>query len=206
MHSLFPARGLYVITDGPRADLLGACEAALRGGAAVLQYRDKTDDHTRRREEAGALVALSARFGVPLLVNDDVELAVHAGAAGVHLGEDDADVASARQRLGESAVIGVSCYDSLERARDLALTGVNYLAFGAFFPSPTKPHARRATPELLTAARTLGRPLVAIGGLTPDNAQTLLDAGADFLAVISGVFAANDPEAAARRYITLFHK
>ena len=205
MHLLFPERGLYAITDGPRADLLGACEAALHGGAAVLQYRDKTGDHARQREEATALAALCTRFGVPLIVNDDVELAASV-AAGVHLGEDDADIASARERLGKNAVIGISCYDSLDRARELAQAGADYLAFGAFFPSPTKPNARRATLELLAAARTFGKPLVAIGGITPDNAQPLLDAGATFLAVVSGVFVAGDPTAAARRYTQLFHK
>ena len=206
MHSLFTERGLYAITNGPRADLLDACEATLRGGAAVLQYRDKTCDHGRRLEEARALVALSARFGVPLIVNDDVEPAARVGAAGVPLGEDDADVASARRHLGENSVIGVSCYDSLDRARELTKAGADYLAFGAFLPSPTKPNARRPMPSLLAAAKPLDKPLVAIGGITPDNAQPLLDAGADFLAVISGVFAAGDCEAASRRYADLFHK
>jgi len=201
----FPARGLYAITDGPRADLLAACAAALRGGAAVLQYRDKTCDHARRHDEAAALAALCARFRIPLIVNDDAELAADVGAAGVHLGVEDIDVAAARARLGPAAIIGVSCYDSLERAHTLAHAGADYLAFGAFFPSPTKPRARRAMPELLSAAKTFGKPLVAIGGITADNAQTLLDAGADFIAAISGVFAA-EPEAAARRYANVFHK
>jgi len=208
MHSVphFPQRGLYAITDGPRADLLAACEAALSGGAAVLQFRDKTADPARRRSEATALVALCARFGAPLIINDDVELAAAVGAAGVHLGEHDGAIAAARARLGGHAIIGVSCYDSLLRARELAAAGADYLAFGAFFPSPTKPQARCATPELLSAARALRKPLVAIGGITPDNAAPLIAAGADLIAAISGVFAANDPEAAARRYSSFFHK
>ena len=208
MHSVphFPARGLYAITDGPRADLLGVCEAALRGGVAVLQYRDKTVDHARRRSEAAALVALCARFRAPLIINDDVELAASVGAAGVHLGEHDGDIAAARARLGDDAIIGVSCYDSLPRARALATAGADYLAFGAFFPSPTKPQARCATAELLSAARALRKPLVAIGGITPDNAAPLIAAGADLIAAISGVFAVSDPEAAARRYNSFFHK
>jgi len=204
MHPL-PARGLYAITNGPRADLLAACAAALRGGAAVLQYRDKTHDLARRHDEAAALAALCARFNVPLIVNDDAELAASVGAAGIHLGADDIDVAAARARLGTAAIIGVSCYGSLERAQTLAQAGADYLAFGAFFPSPTKPHARRATPNQLSAAKAFGKPLVAIGGITADNAQPLLAAGADFIAAISGVFAA-EPEAAARRYANLFHK
>ena len=208
MHSVphFPPRGLYAITDGPRADLLAVCEAALRGGAAVLQYRDKTTDHARRLDEAAALVALCTRFGAPLIINDDVELAASVGPAGVHLGEHDGDIAAARARLGEHAIIGVSCYDSLPRARDLAAAGADYLAFGAFFSSPTKPQARLAAPDLLIAARALRKPLVAIGGITPDNAAPLIAAGADLIAAISGVFAANDPEAAATRYYSIFHK
>jgi thiamine-phosphate pyrophosphorylase len=202
----FPARGLYAITDGPRADLVGACTAALEGGAAVLQYRDKTSDHACRRDEARALAALCTRHRMPLIVNDDVELAAGIGAAGVHLGEHDADIAAARSRLGNGAIIGVSCYDSLERARDLAAAGADYLAFGAFFPSPTKPQARRATPDLLRAARAFGKPLVAIGGITPDNAADLIAAGADFVAVVSGVFGQPDVTDAARRYASLFQK
>ncbi len=117
----FPARGLYAITDGPRADLIDACAAAMEGGAAVLQYRDKSSDHTRRRDEARATLRCCARrHGVPLIVNDDIELAAEIGAAGVHLGEDDTHLATARARLGRNAIIGVSCYDSLDRARELA--------------------------------------------------------------------------------------
>jgi thiamine-phosphate pyrophosphorylase len=201
-----PPRGLYAISDGPRADLLVACEAALHGGAVMLQYRDKTADVQRRHDEAAALVALCRRNGVPLIVNDDLELAVAVGAAGVHLGEHDRDIAAARTRLGASAIIGASCYDSLERARRLSAAGANYLAFGSFFPSPSKPHARQAAPDLLTRAMPLGKPLVAIGGITPDNAQDLIDAGADFVAAISGVFATVDPRVAAARYAKLFQK
>jgi thiamine-phosphate pyrophosphorylase len=204
MHPRLTRRGLYAITDGPRPDLLSAVEAALRGGSVLLQYRDKTPDAERRLREVRALHELCARFGTPLIVNDDIELAFTVHADGVHLGEDDADVAHARARLGPAAIIGVSCYDSLERARQLAAAGADYLAFGAFFPSPTKPNARRATIDLLRAARMLGVPLVVIGGITPDNARPLIEAGADFVAVISGVFAAPNPLAAARMYRKLF--
>ena len=204
MHPHLTRRGLYAITDGPRPDLLAAVKAALRGGVALLQYRDKTADSARRAFEARALRELCARFEIPFIVNDDVELALAAGADGVHLGEDDGDIAAARARLGAGAIIGVSCYDSPARARHLAAAGADYLAFGAFFPSPTKPNARRATPEMLRQAKPLGLPLVAIGGVTPDNARPLIDAGADFLAVISGIFAQADPEAAARRYAAMY--
>jgi thiamine-phosphate pyrophosphorylase len=197
-------RGLYAITDGPRRDLLPVVEAALRGGAAIVQYRDKTSDSARRIAEAAMLLAACRNAGVPLIINDDVELAVATGANGVHLGEHDAALTAARARLGPDAIIGVSCYDSLVRARNAAAAGADYLAFGAFFVSPTKPHARRASVDLLRQARSLGLPLVAIGGITPDNARPLIDAGADFVAAISGVFAAADPEFAAREYAKTF--
>jgi len=200
---MLPPRGLYAITDGPRADLIEVCAAAIAGGAAMLQYRDKTRDDVRRREEAGALATLCASNGIPLIINDDVALAATVGAAGVHLGEDDADIASARAQLGPRAIIGVSCYDSIERASELA-AGADYLAFGAFFASPTKPGARVATPQLLRDAKVLNRPLVAIGGITAANGAALIDAGADFLAVISGIFGETDVHAAARRIAALF--
>ncbi len=197
-------RGLYAITPPSHPGLVAACAAALEGGATVLQYRDKSSDPVRRLAEASALAELCAAHGVPLIVNDDVELAARAGAAGVHLGEDDAPLADARARLGPDAIIGVSCYDSLERARRFAAAGADYLAFGAFFPSPTKPHARRVTLDLLRQARSLGVPLVAIGGITVDNAPALVTAGADGVAVISALFDAADVRAAARRFSLLF--
>jgi thiamine-phosphate pyrophosphorylase len=197
-------RGLYAITDGPRADLLDACEDAIEGGARILQYRDKTTDGIRRQLEARALQELCSERGVPLIINDDIELAAAVGAAGVHLGEDDEAIATARERLGAHAIIGASCYNLPERARTLAAAGASYLAFGTFYPSPTKPRARRATPQLLRDAKSLGLPLVAIGGITPDNAGALLDAGADCIAAISAVFSAADIRQAAREFAALF--
>jgi thiamine-phosphate pyrophosphorylase len=199
-----PLKGLYAITDGPRDDVLPAARAALEGGTAMLQYRDKTRDGGRRLREARALAKLCVSFGVPLIVNDDAELARASGASGVHLGEGDGAIADARAALGAGAIIGMSCYDSLARARDAAAEGADYLAFGAFFPSITKPGARHATPDLLRRARAFDRPLVAIGGITVENGGSLIAAGADFLAVVSGVFGANDVRAAARQYAALF--
>ena len=204
MHPRLPRHGLYAITNGPRDDLFDAAAAALRGGAAVLQYRDKTHDAARRRAEAQRLRELCAAAQAAFIVNDDVALAHAVSADGVHLGEGDDALASARARLGAGAIIGVSCYDSLARARQLAAAGADYLAFGAFHASPTKPAARRADPGLLAVAKSLGLPLVAIGGISRDNARALIDAGADFVAVISGVFAQADIEAAARAYAILF--
>lgn len=204
-HPLLRRRGLYAITDGPRADLPEAARAALLGGARVLQYRDKTPDSVRRLQESRALAELCAEFDVPLIINDDVELARASGAAGVHLGEDDADVALARAALGADAIIGVSCYDSLQRARAAVEAGADYLAFGAFFPSRTKPHRRQPSLTLLHEAKAFGLPLVAIGGITPDNGGPLIEAGADFLAAISAVFGASDIHAEARRFDALFN-
>ena len=204
MHARLQGRGLYVITDGPRPDLLEVVALALAGGAKLLQYRDKTADGARRLAEAQAIRALCDAHNVPMIINDDVALAQASGAAGVHLGEDDGDIAAARVLLGPGSIIGVSCYDSADRARQLAAAGADYVAFGAFFPSPTKPLARRASLDLLRQTAALGVPRVAIGGITPDNGGPLIDAGADYLAVISAVFGDPDVHAAAARFAQLF--
>ncbi|HET6435532.1 MAG TPA: thiamine phosphate synthase [Xanthomonadaceae bacterium] len=195
-------RGLYLVTPEPLPD--PALIARLLPFATCLQYRSKQADAATRRHEAEALQALCARARVPLIVNDDVALAAAVGAAGVHLGEHDDMVGAARAALGPHAILGSSCYDDPARADAAARAGASYVAFGAFFPSPTKPQARRATPELLRDAARLGLPRVAIGGITPDNAPPLVAAGADLVAVISGVFAAPDPVAAARACAALF--
>jgi thiamine-phosphate pyrophosphorylase len=197
-------RGLYAITDGPRPDLLDVVARALAGGARLLQYRDKSDDSTRRHCEATALRQLCDTYAVPLIINDDIALAQAVAADGVHLGKDDGDVGAARAALGADAIIGVSCYDSLQRAKAAAGAGASYLAFGAFFPSPTKPLAPRASIELLRQSAALGVPRVAIGGITPDNATPLVEAGADYLAVISAVFGATDVLHAAQRFTDLY--
>lgn len=197
--------GLYLITpDETDGERLLARVAPLLPFAACLQYRNKHVDATRRERQASGLRALCRAAGVPLIVNDDAALAARTGADGVHLGEHDGDVTEARARLGDDAIIGVSCYDDILRAGTAMRAGADYIAFGAFFPSPTKPHARRAAPALLQAAAGFGLPRVAIGGITPDNARPLIAAGADLIAVISGVFDAPDPVAAARAYRACF--
>lgn len=202
-------RGLYAITDAallPDDRLVTAVEQALLGGARLVQYRDKSSDGARRLTQARALNALCRHHDVPLIINDDVELAAQIGAAGVHIGKDDPAFATARARLGATALIGVSCYDCLALALDAERAGADYIAFGAFFPSPTKPAEIQAPLGLLREAKiTLTVPIVAIGGITPDNAPSLLDAGADALAVVSAVFAQPDIQAAARRFAALFH-
>lgn len=197
--------GLYLVTPDERdvARLL-ARVAPLLPFAACVQYRNKRAEAGLRERQALGLRALCLDAGVPLIVNDDAALAARIDADGVHLGEHDGDVEAARTLLGDDAIIGVSCYDDIGRAENAADAGADYLAFGAFFPSSTKPHARRATPALLQAAARFGRPRVAIGGITPDNARPLIAAGADLVAVISGVFDAVDPVAAARAFRACF--
>lgn len=201
-------RGLYAIADTtllPPSRLPEAVAAAIEGGARVIQYRDKTGDPARRLVDARALAKLCRSLGVLFLINDDVALVRIAGADGVHLGRNDLPLADARAALGPRAVIGVSCYNELARAETAALGGADYLAFGSFFPSRVKPYAVRANPELLREARSrFDQPLVAIGGITPENGGSLIEAGADALAVIYGVFGQADIRAAAQRYARLF--
>jgi len=206
MNASPPPRGVYLITpdeaDGAR--LLARVAPLLGYGPTWLQYRNKRADATQRLAQATALQALCTQAGVPLIVNDDVALAQAVGAAGVHLGEDDGDLAAARAALGADALIGASCYDDLALARAAAATGASYVAFGAFFPTRSKVTTRRADPGLLRDAAALGLPRVAIGGVTPDNGHALVAAGADLLAVISGVFDAEDPRAALAAYRACF--
>ncbi len=202
--SPLPSRGLYAITDGPRNDLFIVAEQALRGGAQWLQYRDKTHDLIRRQSEASALCQLCHQHGAKFIVNDDIALACTISADGVHLGKDDQSIDAARTNLGEGAIIGVSCYDSMNRARAAKAAGADYIAFGAFFPSPTKPQAARAIPALLRESAQLGLPRVAVGGITEDNAPQLVAAGADWLAVISALFQASNVYATAQHFAQLY--
>jgi thiamine-phosphate pyrophosphorylase len=195
-------RGLYAITpEAPDTDsLLQQVSAALEGGIAALQYRRK---NRAGMQEAAALAALCRRSGVPFIVNDDLALALACGADGLHLGREDGDIAAARIKLGDR-VLGVSCYDSIDAARAAVAAGADYVAFGSVFASPTKPGAVRAPLSLFAQARALGVPLVAIGGITLENAPQLLAAGADGLAVISDLFDAPDVRDRARAYGKLF--
>jgi len=202
-----PLRGLYGITpewdDTPR--LLAAVEAAARGGMRAVQLRRKLAAPAKRLEQARALRSACDRLGVILIVNDDWRLAIEAGADGVHLGRDDGDIAQARQAGGPALLIGASCYDEPQRAHAARAAGADHLAFGAVFDSPTKPAAARAPLALFGQARALGCPLVAIGGITPDNAGQAVAAGADALAVITALFGAADIEAAARAFSRAWH-
>jgi thiamine-phosphate pyrophosphorylase len=201
-------RGLYVIADRallPPGMLVGPVEQALGGGATAVQYRDKHGRGAAHVAELIELRALCRNAGALLIINDDPALALELGADGVHLGRDDAAIADARAQLGAAMLIGASCYNDLSLALAARDAGATYVAFGSFFASPTKPDAVAAPIELLRRARkALALPVVAIGGITPDNGAELLAAGADALAVISGIFAQSDPAAAARRYARLW--
>ncbi len=193
--------GIYAVTE-PRAELVPAVQAALRGGVRIVQYRDKGGDAARRREEASALLRACEACGALLIINDDVALAGEVGAHGVHLGAEDLEVSAARQQLGVDAWIGASCYSRLERARRMAAEGADYVAFGSVFPSPTKPDAVRAPLELLREGReATGLPTVAIGGIDADNVGQVAAAGADAAAVVSALLGADDPEGAARTLV-----
>jgi len=200
--------GLYAIADSTYLttdQFVPAVRAALDGGARVIQYRDKKCEPKQRETIAHALNVLCREHNVPLLINDDVALAAVVGPAGVHLGRDDPNIAAARAALGPAALIGVSCYNELARAQAAQDAGADYVTFGRFFPSRTKPQAVPAAPALLRAARAVLKiPIVAIGGITPENGATLIEAGADALAVIEGVFNQPDIRAAAERYARLF--
>lgn len=199
-----PTHGIYLITDGKRPDLVDAVGAAIAGGAAVVQYRDLTQDTGRRLEEARALARACALGHVPLIIDHDIALAEAVAADGVHFSQSDGDPSHARHVLGPEAIVGISCYASENLARAAADAGASYVSFGAFFPSPTKPDAGRAPLELLRQTRALPIPRVAIGGITPDNGGLLVDAGADFLAVVSAVFGHADTRMAAAAMASLY--
>ena len=199
-------RGLYAITPDleDTALLLGRCEQVLKGGASLLQYRNKKAGTALKREQAFELAALCRRHACLFIVNDDVRLAVEVDAQGAHLGGEDGELAEARRLLGNGRLLGASCYNRIELAHAARSAGADYVAFGAAFTSPTKPGAVRAPLALFREGRTVGLPVVAIGGITLDNAPSLLEAGVDALAVITALFDAADGEVPARQFAALF--
>jgi thiamine-phosphate pyrophosphorylase len=199
--------GLYAVTpdNADTPALLAGVEAALAGGARLLQYRNKVASAALRLMQGRALLALCRQYQIPLIINDYLDLALALDADGLHLGSDDGSLTEARRRLGDGKILGASCYRRLESALDAQEAGVDYVAFGGFFPSTVKPGAVRAPLSLLTEAKQrLTVPVMAIGGVTLDNAPQLIAAGADGVAVISALFGAPDVRAAARRFAALF--
>ena len=202
--------GLYAITDVRQTDqqqLINDVEQALLGGARIIQYRDKTTQHEQRCDTARLLRKLTQQYNALFIINDDVTLTSDSHADGVHLGQDDLSISTARAQLGSTAIIGVSCYNDFSLAKQAADNGADYIAFGRFFPSRTKPDAIQADLETLQRAkRELDIPIAAIGGITTGNAGTLINAGADMVAVVNDIFSQTDIKATALRYQKLFTK
>ncbi|MFA5984919.1 MAG: thiamine phosphate synthase [Methylococcaceae bacterium] len=203
-----PKRGLYAITqtsNKTEQHIIAEVAAAVKGGSVLVQYRDKQQLAASRQQQlANALIALCHPQNIPLIINDNIDLALKTAAAGVHLGQHDANIAEARRRLGDNAIIGASCYNNLELAKIAEAEGADYVAFGRFFPSNSKPLATPADLGTLALAKSaLSIPIVAIGGILPTNGAALLAAGADILAVIGGIFD-YPAEPAARAFLPLF--
>lgn len=200
--------GLYAITDASITNpvkTIQCVEQALKGGAHLIQYRDKSGDHEQRFQTCSAIRKLTTQANALFIVNDDVELTKQVKADGVHLGQHDNELADARQQLGPDSLIGISCYNRFELATQAANQGADYIAFGSFFPSSTKPDAVIADIQLLIRARQeLDIPVAAIGGITVRNGQSLVGAGADMLAVVEGIFGQADIEATARKFCSFF--
>ncbi len=198
--------GLYLITPDciDTAALCAQLTPLLQYPIALLQYRNKTAKKALQRQQTEQVRALSSQAGIALIINDDWQLALDCGADGVHLGAEDADPRWVRAQVGYEMIIGVSCYNDLQRAEHYSTEDIDYLAFGAMFTSPTKPNARHAELSLLTQAKSLNKAIVAIGGITPDNSAEVIAAGADYIAVISGIFTATNSEHALNSYLNTF--
>lgn len=199
---------LYAITDSlllPNETLFSSVESALKGGCRWIQYREKSQDESKRFYESTRLLDICHHYQASLIINDDVTLAKKIGAQGVHLGQGDGDVKIARATLGADAIIGVTCHNSLDLAQQAINDGASYIAFGRFFSSNTKPNAQMASVDLLIKARQQfpNITLVAIGGITPENAKIITDAGADKIAVCHALFSANNIEIQTKQFIEI---
>lgn len=198
-------KGLYAITESDSENILANARLAFEGGVKILQYRNKGADKKQQLEEAHKLAILCQEYDVCFIVNDDIELAKAVAADGVHLGKEDGDIKEAKQRLGEGAVIGVTCYQDIDNAIEAEHFGASYVAFGSFFASPTKPLAPQARLEVIKQAKQkVSLPVCCIGGITLDNVDPLIENGADMIAVISSLFAADDITATAQQFLAKF--
>jgi thiamine-phosphate pyrophosphorylase len=206
---MYILKGLYVITDQkliPRDRFIETVEKAIRGGAKIIQLREKDTPEEEIIRLGKELLKITRRYGIPLIINDSPKLAMEIGADGVHLGKDDTEISEARKILGGEAIIGVSCYGDIERGLQAEKEGADYLAFGTPFFTPTKPD-RNTTPfEILKEAKRRIKtiPIFAIGGITKGNAKSVLETGVDGIAVITAVFSSPNPEEAARNLADFF--
>lgn len=199
--------GLYAITpDEADTDLLVAkVEAALQGGISILQYRNKQANHKLQTQQARAILPLCRQYQVPLIINDSVKLCLTLDADGVHIGADDGNIAEVRTRIGADKMLGASCYNRFDLALSAQQAGATYVAFGACFASSTKPHAPVADLDLFKQAKAqLHIPAVAIGGITLPNAPSVIQAGADSIAVINAIFNADDVKLTTQQFAHLF--
>jgi len=209
MHDSFIIKGLYAITPD-MADLntlIQKTQLAIEGGAFMVQYRSKIDDRDAKMRQCAAILRLCHEYEIPCIVNDDVDMCRVLEADGVHLGEKDDNIAEVRHILGEDAIIGSSCYNQIERARQAQKEGASYVAFGAIFATSTKPQAPRATLELLKEAkREIQIPIVAIGGITVNNAHDVTKTGIDAIAVITSLYEAKTIKETAETFSKMFHE
>jgi len=208
MRDSFIIKGLYAITPDMTDlnTLIQKTQSAIEGGAFMVQYRSKIQDRAVKMQQCAAILRLCREYDVPCIVNDDVEMCRVLKADGVHLGENDDNIAEVRRILGEDAIIGSSCYDQLDRAKQAQKEGASYVAFGAVFPTPTKPNAPRATLELLREAKSeIEIPIVAIGGITVNNAHDVIEAGVDAIAVITSLYESNSIKETAETFLKMFH-
>lgn len=203
-------RGLYAITDEkliPKNNFTQTVEQALLGGARIIQYRDKSDDRTKRFSQASALKIICDQHNAVFIINDDIELALEVDADGVHIGIHDMPLTQARKRIGHKKIIGVSCYNKFELAEQAVTEGADYIAFGSFFSSQIKPNAAQATPDLLIKAKQqFDIPVCSIGGITSDNANLLIESGTDMVAIISDIYSSDNVLVASRRISQLFEE
>jgi thiamine-phosphate pyrophosphorylase len=200
--------GLYVITDEnliPEHQLLQQIKTVVSHGAKIVQYRAKSTPNSAQLRQAKQLSEYCHDAGALFLINDNLDLAIASNADGVHLGQNDTAITVARQTLGPQAIIGITCHQSIELALLAEHNSANYVAFGRFYPSRTKPSATKAEISVLIEARKkLTVPIVAIGGITPDNGKPLISAGADMLAAIQSVFGSPTPDKVCETFQTLF--
>ena len=208
MRDSFIIRGLYAITPD-MADLnalVRKTQWAIEGGAFMVQYRSKIQDRDVKMQQCAAILRLCREYKIPCIVNDDVEMCRILDADGVHLGEKDDNIAEVRRILGDDAIIGSSCYDQLNRANEAQKEGATYVAFGAVFPTTTKPHAPRAALALLREAKSqIQIPVIAIGGITVNNAHEVIETGIDAIAVITSLYESNAIKETAETFSRMFH-
>jgi len=204
-------RGLYVITDKKligRDQFVVTVEKSIKGGASIIQLREKDTPEKEIIDLGRQILQVTKKYNVPLIINDSPELTREIGADGVHLGGDDKSIKDARDILGDAAIIGVTCYNEIERGLYAVQNGADYVAFGTPYYTPTKPEREPTSIDTLKEAVSLINtiPIFAIGGITKENAGPILETGVNGIAVITSIFGSTDPETAARELTKLYRE